>query len=328
MPIIQSTYTKPWYMFHPHVETVYPNRFRPAPSHAYMRERMELADGDFMDLDWLKQGQKRLVILAHGLEGDSDRPYMRAMAQAFVEAEWDVACWNCRSCSGEINRNYCLYHHGVSEDLAAVVAHVESVASYDEIALVGFSMGGAIILKYLGERGAEVPSQIKAAVAISTPCHLPDSVAATQAKGNKLYVDYFLKNLGKKVQAKAAQFPNKIDAHALASVKTLWDFADQFSAPMYGYASGRDFFEDISAITHLPHISTPTLILNAENDPMLEGLCYPVKMAQNHPYLHLEMPAVGGHVGFLQAGNRSYAELRAMVFANQFATNPKSRVHP
>jgi predicted alpha/beta-fold hydrolase len=154
MPLIESTYARPWYMVHPHVETVYPNRFRPAPRHDYIRERMELEDGDFMDLDWLRQAQpgpkKRLALLAHGLEGDSNRPYVRGMAQTFYSEGWDVLAWNCRSCSGEINRNFCLYHHGVSHDLEEVIEAVKD--DYDEISLIGFSMGGAIILKYLGKR--------------------------------------------------------------------------------------------------------------------------------------------------------------------------------
>lgn len=312
MPLLPSTYTRPWYMLHPHIETVYPNRFRPAARPPYQRQRLELADGDFMDLDWLRQGKKRLALLAHGLEGDSARPYVRGMANAYFQNDWDVVAWNCRSCSGEMNRNFCLYHHGVSEDLDAVVEAVRG--DYDEVMLIGFSMGGAIILKYLGERGNDTPSEISSAVAISTPCHLPDSVRATQRKGNGIYVHYFLKQLGEKVVAKAKQFPDKLDASHLRTTKTLWQFADTYSAPMYGYESGEAFFEGINAFPHLPNITVPTLILNAENDPMLEGNCYPEALAHQHDYIHLEIPDTGGHVGFLKGLGMTYAERRSLLF--------------
>ena len=320
MPYIESTYTRPWYMLHPHLETVYPNRFRPAPKPSYVRQRLELDDGDFMDIDWLNpvgfnNEKKRLVLLAHGLEGDSNRPYMRGMATAFFREGWDVLAWNCRSCSGEMNRNFCLYHHGVSHDLEAVIKQVKD--DYDEISLVGFSMGGAIILKYLGEKGAAVPSQIKTATAISTPCHLPDSVRATQAKGNGIYVHFFLKQLGEKVAQKATQFPDKLDASALKQIKTLWDFADTFTAPMYGFESGEAFFEGVNAFPHLPNINVPTLILNAANDPMLDGGCYPEKLASRHDFIHLESPHTGGHVGFLKGIGMTYSEHRALEWAKR-----------
>lgn len=319
MPLIKSTYARPWYMVHPHLETVYPNRFRPAPRPAYVRERLELNDGDFMDLDWLRQNQggqnKRLALLAHGLEGDSNRPYVRGMAQTFYREGWDVLAWNCRSCSGEINRNFCLYHHGVSHDLEEVVDAVKG--GYDEISLIGFSMGGAIILKYLGERGDLIPRQIQTATAISTPCHLPDSVRATQTKGNSIYVHFFLKQLGEKVRLKAAQFPDKVDASALKKIKTLWDFADTYSAPMYGFESGEAFFEGVSAFPHLPGISIPTLILNASNDPMLADNCYPEALAAQHEHIHLESPFTGGHVGFLKGMGMTYSERRALDWANR-----------
>jgi predicted alpha/beta-fold hydrolase len=304
-------------MVHPHLETVYPNRFRPASKPAYVRERLELDDGDFMDLDWLRQAPdrktRRLALLAHGLEGDSNRPYMRGMAQAFYREGWDVLAWNCRSCSGEMNRNFCLYHHGVSHDLETVVEAVTS--GYDEVSLIGFSMGGAIILKYLGEKGTELPKRIRSATAISVPCHLPDSVRATQAKGNGIYVYFFLKQLGEKVRQKAAQFPDKMDPSALKKIKTLWEFADIYTAPMYGFQSGEAFFEGVNAFPFLPNISIPTLILNASNDPMLADNCYPKTLASKHEFIHLESPYTGGHVGFLKGIGMTYSEHRALAWA-------------
>ncbi|MEZ4687856.1 MAG: alpha/beta fold hydrolase [Bacteroidia bacterium] len=316
MPFVKSTYSRPWYMVHPHLETVYPNRFRPAPRPSYVRKRLELEDGDFMDLDWLRSGSnKRLALLAHGLEGDSNRPYMRGMASAFFRQGWDVLAWNCRSCSGEMNRNFCLYHHGVSHDLEAVIEAVGD--GYDEISLTGFSMGGAIVLKYLGEKGEQVPPNIKTATAISTPCHLPDSVRATQAKGNGIYVYFFLKQLGEKVIQKAMQFPERLDPSALKHIKTLWEFADIYTAPMYGFENGEAFFEGVNAFPHLSNIRVPTLILNAANDPMLEGNCYPENLAARHDFIHLESPDTGGHVGFLKGTGMTYSELRAVAWASQ-----------
>lgn len=153
MPVIKnSSYTeKPFWLFNPHLETIWPSALRKVEGPVYERSRINTPDGDFLDLDWVKGGNNRLMVISHGLEGDSGRPYVRGMAKAFAENGWDVLAWNCRSCSGELNRGRRMYHHGVSDDLKVVVDDALASGSYNKIFLTGFSMGGSITLKYLGE---------------------------------------------------------------------------------------------------------------------------------------------------------------------------------
>ncbi|MEQ1588434.1 MAG: alpha/beta fold hydrolase [Cyclobacteriaceae bacterium] len=163
MPLIPSSpYRPPFHLFNGHLETIIPSIFRKV-SAVYQRERIELTDGDFLDLDWLSKGRNKLVIVSHGLEGNSDRHYAKGMAAYFFERGWDAIAWNCRGCSGEINRLPRSYHHGATEDLAAVVDHAIQ-KSYTHIVLVGFSMGGSMTLKYLGERKDCIANAIKSAV--------------------------------------------------------------------------------------------------------------------------------------------------------------------
>ena len=162
MPLIEnSSYKKPFYYWNGHWETIIPSMFRKIEGVAYQRERLELNDGDFVDLDCLKQDSSKLVIITHGLEGNSDRHYAKGMAKHFFQNGWDAIAWNCRGCSGDINRLPRFYHHGATEDLAAVVQHALDSNRYKTIVLIGFSMGGSMTLKYLGERGIAVNSTVK-----------------------------------------------------------------------------------------------------------------------------------------------------------------------
>lgn len=320
MPLIEpSTYPKPpFYLFNPHLETIVPSAFRKVKLPAYERERMSTADNDFLDLDWLRRGGKQLVVISHGLEGSSDRPYVKGMASAFYKAGWDVLAWNCRTCSGEINKAARMYHHAVSDDLDAVIQHALKSNRYEELALVGFSMGGSISLKYLGEYSSQLPSVLKRAVAFSVPCDLGASARELSRKGNGFYRKRFLRKLGKKIKAKEAQMPDLVNSEGLEKIKHFSEFDNRFTAPIHGFKNADDFYYQASANTHLPNINIPTLIVNAKNDPMLPASCYPVALAKELPSIYLEMPEFGGHVGFTLAGQDvNWAEQRALQFISE-----------
>lgn len=257
---------------------------------------MELMDGDFVDLDWLRGGKGRLVILSHGLEGSSEAVYIRKVARVLLARGWDVMAWSYRGCGGEVNRLKRSYHSGESDDLRQVVAH--AAGGYDGVALVGFSLGGNISLKYLGE--AEPHSKVKAAVAISAPVDLAASARVLdQRRGNRIYLKRFLKSLIAKIEAKALKFPGEFDTLGLRDIRSFQEFDDRYTAPLHGFADAAEYWAKSSSLQFLHKIKVPTLLVNARNDPFLSDESFPVEVAEGSRWLHLEAPASGGHVGFV-----------------------------
>jgi len=314
MPIItKSNYRPPRHLWNAHLQTIIPNLRKVELT--YERERLTLPDGDFVDLDWRVQGSQQLVLLAHGLEGDSYRTYMKAPARLFFENGWDVLAWNCRSCSGELNRKLRLYHHGEIEDIASVIAHILHTKSYDQIALVGFSMGGSIIMKYLGVHGKSAPEAIKSAVAVSSPLDLASSAEVVDAPLNWIYRHRFYNSLVNKVKLKAKRFPGVFPLEKLPSVKSWREFDEHFSAPMNGFSSADELYYSASASNFMAGIQRPTLLLNAQNDPLVTAASSPRPQFEKHPFAFLENPRRGGHVGFpLWRKPYAWSELRALEF--------------
>jgi predicted alpha/beta-fold hydrolase len=313
--LLESSYRPPRYLLGADLQTI-STRLRRMEAVAYRRERLELADGDFVDLDWSQQYSRRLVIIAHGMEGHSRRPYVLGMAHAFKNAGWDALAWNMRSCSGESNRLPGFYHAGMTADLAAIVDRVCASAQYDSIALVGFSLGGNLILKYLGEAGAGLAGEVKAAATFSVPCDLAQSAVEIHRWRNRFYLRRFMRHLRAKVKNKAAAMPGLIDASGIDDIKDLYAFDERYTAPMHGYASAEEYWRLNSCRRYLPSIRVPALIANAENDTFLGGACYPQGGDLSHVYW--EVPAEGGHVGFPLRHSRCWMEERAREFVEGF----------
>ena len=318
MPLLRSTYPgPPAYQYNGHLQTIIPSLLRRVPGVDYERERLTLADRDFVDLDWLDQQSNKLVILTHGLEGDSNRQYMRGMARMFTQQHYDVLAWNCRSCSGEMNRAFRLYNHGEIGDLGEVIGHALRTKQYEDVVLVGFSMGGNITLKYLGVHGKSAPDVIKKGIAISSPVDLGASALLLDQPENRFYRDRFRKKLTRKISHKAAHFPDRLDMSKLQQVKRWRDFDEFFSAPVNAYRDADDFYQQASAVNFMPNIAVPTLLLNAQNDPLLSPECSPAWLAESHPNVFLETPRTGGHVGFAVARDpHTYAERQTLAFAS------------
>lgn len=320
MPCItRSSYPgPPFWQFNGHLQTIAPGLFRRVNGIVYERERMETPDGDFLDLDWLKKpGNRRLVVLTHGLEGDSDRQYIRGTAKLFHQNGWDVLAWNCRSCSGEMNRQFKLYHHGDVEDISSVIDFALATGRYDEIAMVGYSMGGNITLKYCGTLGEAIPFQVKKAVAFSVPCSLQSASDKLDRWDNAVYRVRFKKSLDDKIRKKHAQFPGKLDVNRLNQVRKWRDFDEWFSAPICGYRSADDFYQNSSANNFAGGTRIPALIVNAWNDPILTADSMPERLAGQHDFLYLETPAAGGHCGFQVSRDEfSWSERRALEFCS------------
>ncbi|MFC5623604.1 YheT family hydrolase [Algoriphagus winogradskyi] len=316
MPIIKSTYSgPPIYLFNGHLETIIPSLFRKIVDVNYTREKIDTPDGDFLNLDWAKVGSSKLLIISHGLEGDSERHYVRGMVKLFNSCHVDVLVWNNRSCGGEINLGPILYHHGASYDLDTTIAHVLKTHTYDEIFLTGISMGGAQTLKYLGEKGKDLPKEIKRAAVYSTPCNLLSSANTLKLRRNAFYKNRFLGKLKLKIKAKATQYPELIDLELLDRVRDFDAFDTLFTAKLHGFKDSVDFYKSVSADNWMPFIQIPTLIVNAINDPLLGPECYPKALAEKKEVLTLEMPKRGGHTGFMVSGQEfTWAELRVQEF--------------
>jgi uncharacterized protein len=308
-----SIYTPPRFLFSAHLETIFPALMRRVSLKPYTRERIETADNDFLDLDWLLQGSQKLVIISHGLEGNSQRAYIKGMAKVFFDNGYDVLAWNYRGCSEEMNQQLRFYHSGATDDLNVVTNHAIDKKGYAEIYLIGFSLGGNVTLKFLGEQ--QPRNEIRKAVAISVPMHLQSSCEKISQRGNWIYSNRFLKSLKAKV-IKKAQYVKGLDVSGIDKIKTLKEFDDRYTAPLHGYKDAIDYYNRCSAINFLSGINIPTLIVNTLNDPFLSKECFPTEQVKDHPSVKLEILLRGGHVGFTQFNKNGlyWSEQRAFDF--------------
>lgn len=303
--MISSEFNPPFWQKGGHFQTIYPSLFRKIPV-PYERERLELSDGDFLDLDWVKTGSKKLVIATHGLEGDSTRHYVTGMLARFIPEGFDGLGWNARSCSGETNRLPRFYHHGDAGDLKIVVEYAIS-KGYDEIVLAGFSMGGSLTLRLLGEYGSNNPKEIKAAIVASVPLDLPTSVAELYKKGKRFYMTRFLNKLGKKIEAKSKVFPNHPHLSYKDYKKEVTNFEvfdNKYTAPLHGYENAKDFYAKASSKPLLKYINLPVLIVQAINDPFMSKECLNIEGAEENKNVNLLLTKNGGHVGFMVKGKK------------------------
>ncbi|MEQ3664704.1 MULTISPECIES: YheT family hydrolase [unclassified Olleya] len=301
-----------------HVSTIYSGVMRKVEGVTQKRERITLLDTDFIDLDWSYAGNKtkQLLVVLHGLEGNAQRHYMLGSAKIANQNNMDAVCVNFRGCSGEVNKTFQSYHSGKTDDLASVIKHITSQFDYDTIYLNGFSLGGNVILKYLGET-LDLPKQIKAAVTVSVPVYLRGSLEQLMSSKNYVYSKKFLRNLRTKLVEKQHLFPQKINNQDLSAVRTLKDFDDVYTSKAHGFKDAYDYYEQSSSLQYLKHISIPTLLINAQNDSFLSKECYPIQEAEENTNFYLEMPKYGGHVGFYDQQNVYYSEKRML----QFITN-------
>ena len=316
MPILQSSYSSPpFYYFNGHFETILPSIWRNVEGVSYSREKIDTPDGDFLNLDWSRVGSSQLLLVSHGLEGDSQRHYVRGLVKLFNQQGIDVLAWNNRSCGGEMNLQPILYHHGSTYDLETVVNHALASGKYTEVFLAGISMGGAQTLNYLGQQGPNLAKAIKKAAVYSTPVNLPSSAATLKRMVNQFYTRKFLGKLKVKMAAKGAQFPGLLDLDRLPSVRDFDTFDTEYTAKLHGFVDAADFYTQASPDQWMSQITIPTLVLNALNDPLLGDACYPIALAEQKDEIFLEIPHRGGHTGFtLPKSAFTWAEFRVLEF--------------
>ncbi len=317
MSLIKSNYKPPPLFRNGHFSTIYSAKLRPSPILIIQRERLPLSDGDFMDIDWsfCEKPSAKVAILLHGLEGNSQRTYMKGQAKILINNGWNVAAVNFRGCSGEPNLSYQSYNAGKTDDLEAVINFILKKDEYNEIGLIGFSLGGNLLLKYLGERQS-FPKEIKRAVAISTPLSLKGSLESLNEFSNWVYRNSFLINLRKKYKSKMKDFPERMTVSDYQKITSLLEFDNVYTAPAHGFKNAYDYYEKNSSLQFLPNIQIPVYILNAENDSFLSSDCYPTDLASKIKNIYLEIPKYGGHVGFHQTNKLYYSERRSLEFLN------------
>ncbi|WP_282079699.1 YheT family hydrolase [Aquimarina algiphila] len=316
MPVIDSQYNPPFLFRNGHISTIYPNLLRKVKDISQKRERIELDDGDFIDLDWSHgsaKHSKKLTVIIHGLEGNGQRQYILGLARHLNHNGWDSAAVNLRNCSGEVNRLYKSYNAGASEDLDHIINHILSIYDYSSITICGFSLGGNLLLKYLGE-GRVLPSEVKNAVAVSVPCDLYDSLSEINKPKNYIYQQRFIKNLKAKLYDRQIQFSEVLDKSDIKACTSLIDIDNLYTSKAHGYEDAMDYYSKCSSKQFLKAIQIPTLILNAKNDSFLGNQCYPIDEAEKNPSIFLEMPDYGGHVGFYLPDKTYYNERRTLEF--------------
>ena len=319
MPIIDSDFKTVFPFSNAHFNTVYRTLFT-RPKVLFRRERISTADGDFLDLDCASVNSKQVALLLHGLEGSSQSKYILSTAHHLNCQNIDVIALNMRGCSGEKNRLYKSYHSGETEDLNATILHIEKNYDYQDISLIGFSMGGNMVLKYAGER--KLKSIIRCVVAIGPPCDLKGSAKTLSKKSNNLYMKRFLKTLKKKAIQKSNDYPKEcLDLETIRKSKSFLDFDNLYTAPSFGFKDAEDYWSQASSLFYLKNIQTPTYLLSASDDPFLSESCYPYKLAENHPLLFLETPKTGGHIGFshsFQNRKNNWCEQKIFSFISEY----------
>lgn len=308
-------YSPPPFFTHAHIQTIFPTLFRTNPV-AYTRERISTPDNDFLDLDWVRSGSDRCIVLCHGLEGNSQSNYIRGMVRAFSRRGIDVLAWNFRGCSGEPNKTSRFYHSGATEDLHTVLSHVLASNRYRQIDLIGFSLGGNMMLKYLGDGLYDIPEVVRRAIAFSVPCDLAACSAELARPHNALYMRRFLRLLHGKIRAKMRLLPGVLDDTNYKELRTFQDFDDRYTAPLHGFRDANHYWSVCNSRQFISSVRIPTLLVNALDDPFLAPTAYPVTEAQSNPLFTLETPRYGGHCGFVLFNREEeyWSEKRAVHF--------------
>jgi predicted alpha/beta-fold hydrolase len=314
-----SPYRAPWWLPGGHLQTIYAWLAAARPRAAYRRERWDTPDGDFVDVDWLQAPgvsvTSPLVVLFHGLEGSSASSYAHSLMHATGKLGWRGIVVHFRGCGGAANRLPRAYHSGDSVELDWMLRRLRAEHA-GPLYAAGVSLGGNVLLKWLGEQGAAAAPIVARAAAVSAPLDLAAAGDALGRGFNLAYTHTFLWTLKRKSLAKLAHHPELYDAALVRRARTLRAFDDAVTAPLHGFVDADDYWKRSSSKPWLANIAVPTLILNARNDPFLPEGSLP-SVHEVSPSVTLEFPAEGGHVAFVSGafpGNLSWLPQRLLAF--------------
>ena len=303
MTPLNGAYVAPAWLPGGHAQTIYPALQRRVPVR-YRRQRVDTPDGDFVDFDWLDvqvaNGTTPLVVLFHGLEGNSSSHYALALMRHLAGIGWRGVVPHFRGCSGEPNRLPRAYHSGDYADVGWMLATLHRLEPAVPLFAVGVSLGGSALLNWLGREEHRAGEFVAAAAAVSTPLDLTAAGIAIGQGLNRVYSRHFLGTLVPKALAMADRFPDVLDARAIAGVGSMYAFDDVVTAPLHGFDGTDDYWKRASSKPWLRAITVRTLVLNAKNDPFIPAASLPSPTEASRA-VTLEQPAHGGHAGFLGA---------------------------
>ncbi len=317
--MLKIKYNPPYPLTKGHFNTIWANLSGRSLKVPYKRWRIDTPDGDFLDIDTLASGKsEKLLITGHGLEGSASSSYMKRFVSELAVERFDIWAINWRSCSGEPNRKLISYHSGFTSDLAFVIEQAFE-HGYRSVFLAGFSLGGNILLKYLGEQGDRVDQRIKAAIAVSVPVDLTSVAARLDKPSNRIYLNRFLRSLKAKARIKKEMFPDApFSLDDVLQTTSFAGFDNLYTAPVNGYRNALEYWTQNSSLPYLGRISVPALLLNAQDDPFLTGKCFPKGTAPGSAIgFYHHYPSYGGHAGFIHRllpSSRSYAADTAKTF--------------
>lgn len=286
-----------------HVQTVFPSLLRPLPKLELRRERIELPDGDFVDLGWSGEQHARgpIAVLVHGLTGGFESKYLRGFAQQAIRRGWRIAALQLRGGGPEPNRIPRMYHQGDTADLRHVWALLHQREPEAVLASVGWSLGGNVLLKALGEEGDD--SRLSFAAAVCAPFRLRVCVEHLRKGFARRYQSKLLRELGEHIVRKqgVAPAPEGVNIPAVLAARDFFEFDDAWTAPLNGFRDADDYYARSECGPYLKSIRRPTLIVHAKDDPFMGPDILP-RAEELSPFVTLELPDAGGHVGFVGAG--------------------------
>ncbi|HEY5021003.1 MAG TPA: hydrolase [Gemmatimonadaceae bacterium] len=323
-------YSPAWWIPGGHLQTLWGKLFRRQTPALTVLERWDTPDGDFLELHRLtaRRDAPRLLLL-HGLEGTVRSHYAQALLNEAARRGWGADLLIFRSCGSELNLTRRFYHSGETGDVAFILDRILDEFPASQLALVGVSLGGNVLLKFLGERGEDLPPQLKAAAAISVPFDLARSSMRVNRGFSKFYQRFFLNSLRKKAQEKARRFPDLASQDGIAALRTLEDFDNLITGPLHGFRDAQDYYARSSSLPYLKNIRLKTLLFSAVDDPLLpaEVLDEVREVARYNPALEVDFVDKGGHAGFITGSVPwrpfYYAEYRVgEFFAEQFDLSP------
>jgi predicted alpha/beta-fold hydrolase len=318
-------YRSPWWLRGSHLQTIYPYLFLRGDPPAYRREVLELPDGDFVDVDWMERPDEApttpLLVLFHGLEGSSKSHYATAILGAAFAHGWRGVVPHWRGCGGSPNRLARAYHSGDFAELELMLDAIRVRRNRAPLLAVGVSLGGNVLLNWLGREKQKSRDWLRAAASVSAPIDLVASGTALDRGLNRIYARNFLKTLVPRALEKLGRFPGLYSEEQLRRVGTIHDFDDLVTAPLHGFKDVMDYWTRASSKPWLREIVLPTLVLNAMNDPFVPGVSLPGP-AEVGAAVTLETPPAGGHVGFVSGtypGSLDWFVSRLLSFLAPYA---------
>lgn len=294
--IRSSRFVPAWWLRNRHLQTIFPNTLRRQPQLEFRRERVELPDGDFVDADWTLRERGPIVVLLHGLEGSRESRYAGWMLKRLHEAGYRGVLLHFRGCSGEVNRMANGYHSGHTADFDHFIRNLREREPATPIAAIGYSLGGNALLKWLGEK--KPAAELDTAIAVSVPFRLAACSAALNRGFARLYQKHLLRRMLRTARGKLALIRDAGHEPDLRNIRNFYDFDDALTAPLHGFSGADDYYEQCSSARFLRHITIPTLILHAADDPFMTPEVVPTE-AELSPAVTIELSEHGGHVGFV-----------------------------